>query len=213
MAFFSRRRRWVRRILRTSSSSCCSFWILRRMWRRSVSSCVSPGPRVPIGDEPPEAVWRTRCVHIPVRRGSRYWYCASSTCSCPSRVRARWAKMSRIRPERSSTRTPSSSSSTRICDGESSLSNTARSQSLARISSRSSATLPSPRKVRGSGVGLLCSSVATGWPPAVSTSAASSASEISVERSRSSMHAAARPASAARSIFCSVDCIGVILLM
>ena len=71
MAFFSRRLRWVPRTRRTSASSSSSFWILRRMWRRSVSSWVSPGPRVPMGLEPPEAVWRTRCVHMPVRRGSR----------------------------------------------------------------------------------------------------------------------------------------------
>ena len=38
----------------------CSLAIFRRMCRRSVSSWVSPGPRVPMGDLPPEAVWRTR---------------------------------------------------------------------------------------------------------------------------------------------------------
>ncbi len=141
---------------------------------------------------------------MPVRRGRMYLYCASSTCSWPSRVRARWAKMSRMRPERSSTRTPSSSLSTRICEGESSLSKTARSQSLAAMSSFISRTLPSPRKLRGSGAGRFCSSIAAVSPPAVSTRAASSSIEISVERSAGSMLSAARPASTARSFFLSV---------
>ena len=50
---------------------------------------------------------RDRCVHSRVRRGSWYSSWASSTCSRPSCVRACWAKMSRIRPLRSSTLTPS----------------------------------------------------------------------------------------------------------
>ena len=204
MAFFSRRLRWVPRTLRTSASSSSSFWILRRMWRRSVSSCVSPGPRVPMGDEPPEAVCRTRWVHMPVRRGSRYLYCASSTCNCPSRVLARWAKISRMSPERSSTFTPSSSDRTRIWEGESSLSKTARSHSFASISSLSSFTLPSPRKLRGSGAGLAWIMEAIASPPAVSTRAASSSMVTSLERSCTSMLAAASPASTARSFFVSL---------
>ena len=40
----------------------------------------------------------------PTRRGMRYLSCASSTCSWPSRVRARLAKMSRMSWVRSSTR-------------------------------------------------------------------------------------------------------------
>ncbi len=141
---------------------------------------------------------------MPVRRGSRYLYCASSTWSWPSRVRARWAKMSRMRPERSSTLTPSSSDSTRICEGESSLSNTARSHSFASMSSFISRTLPSPRKLRGSGVGRFWISMATVSPPAVSTRAASSSMDTSEERSCSSMLAAASPASTARSFLFSI---------
>ena len=38
-----------------------------------------------------------------VRRGSRCCSCASSICSLPSRVRARWAKMSRMSDVRSRT--------------------------------------------------------------------------------------------------------------
>ena len=59
---------------------------------------------------------------MPVSRGSRYWYWASSTWRRPSFVFARWAKMSRINPHRSSTWTPSSSVSTRIWEGDRSLS-------------------------------------------------------------------------------------------
>jgi hypothetical protein len=47
-SFFSRRTRWVARTRRTSASSSSSLAIFRRMWRRSVSSWVSPGPRVPM---------------------------------------------------------------------------------------------------------------------------------------------------------------------
>ena len=68
--------------------------------RRSTSSCCSPGPREPT---PPR--WRDKWVHKPARRGNMYWSCASSTWILPSRVRARWAKISRINSVRSSTLT------------------------------------------------------------------------------------------------------------
>ena len=70
-----------------------------RMCRRSVSSLVSPGPRVPM--PPPR---RDSQSPEPTSRGIRYFSCASSTCSWPSRVRARRAKMSRISCVRSRTR-------------------------------------------------------------------------------------------------------------
>ena len=124
-----------------------------RMWRRSVSSWVSPGPRVPIGLLPPPAVWRTRWVHMPASRGRIYWYCASSTCSLPSPVRARWAKISRMSAERSSTVHLVSSSRLRVCEGDRSLSNRMRLASFASASCRTSSALPSPIKVRGSGAG------------------------------------------------------------
>src|SRR5438876_850034 len=73
-----------------------------RMTRRSDSSWVSPGPRVPM--PPPR---RSRWLHCPTSRGSRYESWASSTWSCPSLVRARWAKMSRMSAVRSMTRKPS----------------------------------------------------------------------------------------------------------
>ena len=67
-------------------------WLIRsRILRRSTSNWVSPGPRVPM---PPPS--RDKCVHWRVNRGKRYSSCASSTCSFPSLLRARWAKISRI---------------------------------------------------------------------------------------------------------------------
>ena len=51
----------------------------RRASRRSVSSCDSPGPRVPT--PPPR---RSRCCHMPRMRGRLYSSCASSTWSLPS---------------------------------------------------------------------------------------------------------------------------------
>ena len=200
MAFFSRRRRCVERTRRTCSRSACRFWMIRRICRRSVSSCVSPGPRVPMGALVP--AWRLRWVHMPVSRGSRYSYCASCTCSRPSFVRARWAKISRMSPLRSTTRTPSSSSIARACEGESSLSITTRSHSLFVTISFISCNLPAPRKLRGSGDWRVCKTMATVSAPAVSTSAASSSIEISVERSSASMLDAESPASTARSLFC-----------
>ena len=56
-----------------------------RTRRRSTSSWVSPGPRVPTPPPPSRDKW----VQARVRRGSRYSSCASSTCSLPSRLRAR----------------------------------------------------------------------------------------------------------------------------
>ena len=71
----------------------------RRASRRSVSSCDSPGPRVPT--PPPR---RSRCCHMPRMRGRLYSSCASSTWSLPSALTACWAKMSRISCVRSTTR-------------------------------------------------------------------------------------------------------------
>ena len=71
------------------------------MCRRSASSFVSPGPRVPM---PPPS--RDSQSPEPTSRGIRYLSCASSTWSWPSRVRARRAKMSRISCVRSRTAMP-----------------------------------------------------------------------------------------------------------
>ncbi len=67
--------------------------------RRSVSICVSPGP--PRKPKPPRC--RSRWVHERTRRERWYLRCASSTCSAPSAVRARWPKISRMSPVRSMT--------------------------------------------------------------------------------------------------------------
>src|SRR5439155_423486 len=83
-----------------------------RASRRSVSSCDSPGPRVPT---PPPS--RSRCCHIPRMRGRLYSSCASSTWSFPSAETACWAKMSRMSCVRSTTRTPSAFSRERRCAG------------------------------------------------------------------------------------------------
>src|SRR5262252_6643519 len=113
--------------------------------RRSVSIWVSPGP--PRKPKPPR--WRSRCVQE--RTNLLFWYVrwASSTCSAPSRVRARRPKISRIRPVRSSTLAPQAFSRLRCCTGESA-------QSITTIPAVSpltrpaiSSTLPLPMKLAG----------------------------------------------------------------
>ena len=74
-----------------------------------------PVPRMPI---PP--LCRDKCVHIPVRRGSRYCNCASSICSLPSFDFARCAKMSRINCVRSMIFRSKTFSRLRLCAGLSS---------------------------------------------------------------------------------------------
>src|SRR5258705_13528685 len=70
--------------MRRTASSWVLMWSRRRLiLRRSVSSWVSPGPRVPI--PPPSCdIARPR----PARRGNWYSSCASSTWSRPSLVLA-----------------------------------------------------------------------------------------------------------------------------
>ena len=123
-----------------------------RIRRRSVSSFVSPGPRVPM---PPPSL--DSAAPAPTRRGSRYFSCASSTCSLPSRVRARRAKMSRMSWVRSMILRPTSSSMCRSWAGVSSLSNTTRSVSVSAQDAASVSILPAPRNVDGSGFGRSCS--------------------------------------------------------
>src|SRR6202011_1567119 len=85
--------------MRRTALSWVLMWSMRRLiLRRSVSSCVSPGPRVPM---PPPSCDMAR--PRPARRGSWYSSCASSTWSCPSRVLAWRAKKSRISCERAMT--------------------------------------------------------------------------------------------------------------
>ena len=97
---FFRRWRSRSRCFSKASSSCSNAWMRLRICRRSLSSLLSPGPRVPM---PPPS--RDRLVPSPLRRGSRYLSCASSTCRRPALVLARWAKMSKIKVVRSMTGT------------------------------------------------------------------------------------------------------------
>ena len=127
-----------------------------RIRRRSVSSLVSPGPRVPM---PPPS--RDSAAPAPTSRGSRYFSCASSTCSLPSRVRARRAKMSRISCVRSTILRPTFSSMCRSCAGVSSLSKTTTSTSVSAQDAASVSILPAPRNVDGSGLGRSCSTRST----------------------------------------------------
>ena len=99
---------------RSPSTTMLTRW---RMRRRSVSSFVSPGP----GCRCRRRAATARRSH-PTSRGIRYCSCASSTCSLPSRVRARLAKMSRMSCVRSSTLRSSAFSRLRSCAGLSSLS-------------------------------------------------------------------------------------------
>ena len=94
-------RRW-RSITTRRSRRRLSCW---RMRRRSTSICFSPGP--PRSPTPPR--WRSRWDQPPARRGRRCSSCAISTCTRPSAVIARRAKMARITSVRSSTGTPHSS--------------------------------------------------------------------------------------------------------
>ena len=141
--------------------------------RRSVSSCVSPGPLVPM----PPLCWRHRCVHAPVSRGIMYCSCATSTIRRLSAVMACFAKMSRIRPVRSSTLIPGRRCSRFLTwEPERSSSNTTI---LACCSSRArltSFTLPSPISVAGLKFCTRCKKLCTTSAPAVSASLPSSAS-------------------------------------
>ena len=118
-----------------------------RMRRRSVSSFVSPGPLVPM---PPPS--RDSAAPAPTSRGSRYLSCASSTCSLPSRVRARRAKMSRISCVRSMTFRPTIFSISRSCAGVSSVSNTTTSTPVSAHDAASTSIFP--RAQIGGGIRL-----------------------------------------------------------
>ena len=101
---------------------------------------------------------RQRRRSTPTSRGSRYFSCASSTCSLPSRVRARRAKMSRISCVRSTTLRSSASSRLRSCAGRQLVvEDDDVDVELRRTLRPATSTLPLPRKVAGSGFGRSCS--------------------------------------------------------
>ncbi len=116
------------------------------MCRRSVSSWVSPGPRVPMAPSwPPGGSTCPAAGAADTGTGP-----APPGAVPPPGVRARWAKISRIRAARSSTWTPSSSDSTRCWEGTGVIHHH-HVRPHGPTSSFTSAALPSPMKVRGSG--------------------------------------------------------------
>mmetsp|Transcript_12531 Transcript_12531/g.35412 ORF Transcript_12531/g.35412 Transcript_12531/m.35412 type:complete len:313 (-) Transcript_12531:236-1174(-) len=139
-SFAWRRRRCVERCRRTCSSCFLTPEICLRRMRLSTSSCFSPMPLT----IPPAC--RSRCVHIRVSLGSWYSACASSTCSLPSLVAARWAKMSRISAVRSAMAVPppSSPSKARSCRGLSSTSKITVSAPRPRAAAATSCAFPRP---------------------------------------------------------------------
>ena len=143
-----------------------------RSWmrRRSTSNCDSPSPRIPM---PPFC--RERCVHIRVNRGKMCCSWAISICILPSRVRARWAKMSRISAVRSSTLQSKSRSKLRVCAGLNSSSKITVSTSPCFASSANSLALPLPMNVATWGRSSFCVPSPMMVAPAVVASSASSA--------------------------------------
>ena len=126
---------------------------------------------------------RERDVPWPPSRGSRYFSWASSTCSLPSLLRARWAKMSRIKVVRSITWTPQAFSRLRIWVGVSSRSKMSRSISSCWQSWAACSTMPEPMQVAVSGAGRFWVKVRTGSAPAVWASSSSSPKDTSASYS------------------------------
>ena len=124
--------------------------------------------------------WRSKCVQPRTRRVDKWRNCAISTCSLPSKERARCAKISRITPVRSSTRHSSSFSKLRSWAGDRLRSNSTTSAVVALTTSRISAALPIPTKYLGSGLILRATTVATGTTPAETASSANSAASPNV---------------------------------
>jgi hypothetical protein len=92
----------LRLALRLTFSSRSSRLMRSPIMRRSSSICVSPGPPrrpMPPAGAPGGSSGAPGACQVLQR--------ASSTCSLPSWLRARWAKMSRISAVRSATGTPS----------------------------------------------------------------------------------------------------------
>ena len=130
--------------------------------RLSNSNCFSPGPpRTPI---PP--FWRSKWVQPRTNLVDKCSSCASSTCSLPSWLFARCAKISRIKPVLSSTLACKKRSKLRCCDGLKSWLNATKLVSLASSISFNSSALPLPINNFASGVLRLPSMVARTCIPA-----------------------------------------------
>ena len=157
--------RWVAICLSMPAKCFLNNAMRSRMTRRSVSISFSPGPFIPM---PPFCF--CRCVHMLVKRGRRYWYCASSTWVLAWAVAARWAKMSKIKLVRSRIfRSGISFSMLRNWMGLSSSSKTIMSISSSSTYSLISCSLPDPTKVRTSGLSMLWMN--TRWVSAFAVSA------------------------------------------
>ena len=105
---------------------------------------------------------RDSAAPAPTSRGSRYLSCASSTCSLPSRVRARRAKMSRISCVRSMILRPTCFFDVaQLRRRQLVVEDRRRRRRFRRTTRPASAILPAPRKVDGSGFGRSCSTRST----------------------------------------------------
>ena len=118
---------------------------------------------------------RSRWVQPRTRRVARCESCASSTCSLPSKLRARCAKISKIKPLRSNTRRPVSFSRLRSWLGVKVWSTSTTSAVFASAQARISSALPDPTKYLGSGRARDASTEPTPSVPAEAAKAANSA--------------------------------------
>ncbi len=148
--------------------------ILSRTRLLSISSFISPGPRPPI---PPISLDMT--LPFPVNRGNRYFSCASSTCTFPSLLWARRAKMSRISWERSITFNSVSSPIAFTWEGFSSWSKMSRVAPLLRALMTSSFNFPSPSRYLGFMCFGLCKTLSRTRTSLERASSASSSRESS----------------------------------
>ena len=145
-----RRRRANARLAAMAASRFSSLRTFAASKRRSISICFSPGP--PRKPMPPR--WRSKCVHPRTSRVRLRFAAANSTCSRPSKVVARRAKISKINSVRSMMRQPTAFSRLRVCAGAiSRLNNTASACNSSRRRAISSA-LPPPTKVAACCAGL-----------------------------------------------------------
>ncbi len=162
--FITRRRAFSSRTIRSRT---------RRLF---ISSLVSPGPRPPI---PP--VNLDMAVFFAIRRGSRYFNCASSTWSLPSLVCARWAKISRISWVLSITFISVRSVIERICEGFNSWSKIIRVAPFVSARIVSSSSFPRPIRNLESTFFRRCRIVsATSMPPDTARSVSSAIESLAV---------------------------------